>query len=60
MNPKNLIGKTISEVDDSSTNIWYITFTDGTRIELDAEENALPTPYGSIPGLGVKDVTNAR
>lgn len=46
---KNVIGKTIAQIDSRSCNIWYIKFADGTMIEIVAE--AMHTQYGSIATL---------
>ena len=44
------VGKTIQSVEADSVNAWVIKFTDGTEQVLIAEQ-AVGTPYGSIPGI---------
>jgi hypothetical protein len=51
---KDLAGKTVESVDDTSVNVIKIVFTDGSTLELWAE-NAVNTRYGSIPGFFVAD-----
>ncbi len=47
---EDLAGKTIKEVDASSTNVLCLIFTDGTKAELWAEL-AVQTSAGAIAGI---------
>jgi hypothetical protein len=51
---KDFEGKTISGVDSSSVNVLKLSFTDGTALELWAED-VLYTEAGYIPGIFVDD-----
>jgi len=51
---KDLIGKTIKSYDNKSVNVLKLEFTDGTKLELWAED-AVYTPMGNIPGIFVED-----
>ena len=42
-NVSTIIGKTIKSIDTASCNVWKITFTDGTKKALWAENSG---PYG--------------
>jgi len=46
----DLVGKTIQSIDNSSVNVLKLTFTDGTKLELWAED-AVHTQFGNIPGI---------
>lgn len=46
----DLIGKTIKTIDNQSVNVLKLEFTDGTKLELWAEQ-AVNTQFGSIPGI---------
>ena len=54
--PKDFEGKTIAVngVDATACNVVKLTFTDGSKLELWAED-AVYTPMGSIPGIFVDD-----
>lgn len=54
--PKDLEGKTIAPggVDTSCVNVIKLTFADGTKLDLWAED-AVWTPAGNIPGILVDD-----
>ena len=52
--PKDLVGKTIQEVDNDCTNVLKLKFTDGSKAELWAED-AVQTSYGNIPGIFIED-----
>lgn len=56
MKPNQLEGKTIKSVDSQAINAWTITFTDGTVVELGAEQ-AIATAAGNIAGLQITDRT---
>lgn len=49
---KDLVGKTIVAFDHSSVNLLKLMFSDGTTLELWAEQ-AVTTSAGSIPGIFV-------
>jgi hypothetical protein len=51
---KDLVGKTIKSIDASSVNVLKLTFTDGTKLELWAEQ-AVHTNFGDIPGIFAED-----
>ncbi len=53
----DVVGKTVKSVENSSVNVLRLTFTDGTSVELWAED-AVYTPMGSIPGIFVDDSTS--
>ncbi|HEY5268169.1 MAG TPA: hypothetical protein VII94_03465 [Candidatus Saccharimonadales bacterium] len=46
----DLVGKTIQRISNRSVNVLKLTFSDGTKLELWAED-AISTPMGSIPGI---------
>ncbi len=50
----DLVGKTIKSIDNSSVNVLKLLFTDGTYVELWAED-AVATSAGSIPGIFIED-----
>lgn len=50
----DLVGKTIQSIDNTSVNVLKLTFTDGSKLELWAEQ-AVSTPYGEIPGIFAED-----
>jgi len=52
----DVVGKTVKSVENESVNVITLTFTDGTSLELWAEQ-AVYTPMGSIPGIFVDDST---
>lgn len=52
----DLVGKTIKSIENDSVNVLRLTFTDGTSVELWAED-AVYTPMGNIPGIFVDDST---
>ena len=45
---KDLVGKTIKSIDTTSINVLKLTFADGTKLELWAEDE-IHTQYGNIP-----------
>ena len=49
---QDLVGKTIKSIDTTAVNVLKLVFTDDTSLELWAED-AVNTPYGSIPGIFV-------
>jgi len=51
---KDLVGKTIKAIDNSSVNVVRLTFTDDTSLELWAED-AVHTQFGNIPGIFVEE-----
>lgn len=53
----DVVGKTIKTVENDSVNVLRLTFTDGTSVELWAED-AVYTPMGNIPGIFVDDSTS--
>ncbi len=53
----DVVGKTIKSVENDSVNVLRLTFTDGTTVELWAED-AVYTPMGNIPGIFVEDSTS--
>ena len=50
----DLVGKTIDRIDHTSVNVLKLTFTDGTKLELWAED-AVHTQFGNIPGIFAED-----
>lgn len=50
----DLVGKTIQSIDHTSVNVLKLTFTDGTKLELWAEQ-AVSTNFGDIPGIFAED-----
>lgn len=49
-------GKTVKFLDcETSVNSWFLHFTDGTAVEIFAEQ-AIRTPFGNIPGLFIQEV----
>lgn len=46
----DLIGKTIMSIDAGAVNVLKLTFTDGTTLDLWAEQ-AIHTSDGDIPGI---------
>lgn len=50
----DLEGKTITSVDTTAVNVIKIMFTDGTSLDIWAED-AVYTPFGNIPGFSVED-----
>ena len=54
--PKDFEGKTIAVngVDATACNVVKLTFADGSKLELWAEDSVY-TPMGSIPGIFVDD-----
>lgn len=55
---KDMIGKTIKSIDNKSVNVLKIIFTDGTSLELWAED-AVHTAFGNISGIFVEDNSNS-
>lgn len=55
--PTDVVGKTIESIENSSINVLRLKFTDGTSVELWAED-AVYTPAGNIPGIFVDDSTS--
>lgn len=51
---KDLVGKTIISIDTTSANVLKMKFSDGTDLELWADD-AISTEYGSIPGIFVEE-----
>ena len=51
---EDLVGKTIVEVENASVNHLVLKFSDGTKVELWAED-AVNTIAGSIPGIFIDD-----
>jgi hypothetical protein len=51
---KDMVGKTVKSIDNSSVNVLKLTFTDGTSLELWAED-AIQTRFGNIPGIFVEE-----
>jgi hypothetical protein len=45
-----IVGKTIASIDAHCVNVWTVHFTDGTKLELEADD-AVHTQYGNIPGI---------
>lgn len=50
----DLVGKTIKSFDNKAVNVLKLSFTDGTELELWAED-AVYTTAGNIPGIYVDD-----
>lgn len=50
----DLVGKTIQSIQNDSVNVVRLTFTDGSTVELWAEQ-AIRTLFGDIPGIFVED-----
>ena len=50
----DLVGKTIESIDNKSVNVLKLTFTDGSKLELWAED-AVHTQFGNIPGIFAED-----
>lgn len=51
---KDMVGKTIESMENTAVNVVRLTFTDGTKLELWAEQ-AVYTSGGSIPGIFAED-----
>ncbi len=51
---KDLVGKTIKSFNNDSVNVLKIEFTEGSKIELWAED-AVHTQFGNIPGIFAED-----
>lgn len=51
---KDIVGKTVSAIDNKSVNVLKLSFTDGTSIEL-WTETAVNTSAGVIYGIYVDD-----
>ena len=51
---KDMVGKTIQSMENTAVNVVKLTFTDGTKLELWAEQ-AVYTAGGSIPGIFAED-----
>lgn len=51
---KDLVGKTIESFENNAVNVLRVKFTDGTTLELWAED-AISTPMGTIAGIYVDD-----
>jgi hypothetical protein len=51
----DLVGKTVQSISNQSVNVLKLNFTDGTSLELWAEQ-AVYTQAGSIPGIFVEDL----
>lgn len=49
--PDDFVGKIIVAVDTHACNIWRFSFSDGSRISIEAE--VLDTPHGGIPFMQV-------
>jgi hypothetical protein len=56
-NQTDLVGKTIQSIDNDSFNYLRLNFSDGTSLELWAEQ-AVHTSVGSIPGIFVEEDSN--
>jgi hypothetical protein len=50
----DIVGKTVSSINNDAVNVLKLTFTDGTELELWTEE-AVSGQYGSIAGIFVDD-----
>ena len=50
----DLVGKTIKSIDNQAVNVLRLSFTDGTGLELWAED-AVYTSAGNIPGIFAED-----
>ena len=50
----DIVGKAVQSIQNDSVNVLRLTFTDGTSVELWAED-AVYTPMGNIPGIFVDD-----
>lgn len=55
--PKDFEGKTITinGVDATACNVVKLTFADGSKLELWAEDAVACPPFGYIPGIFVDD-----
>jgi len=47
IDPQTLVGKTVKSIDNSATNAWLVTFTDGSRVWIDTERKAYGI-YGPV------------
>jgi hypothetical protein len=52
--PEDLVGKTVKSINAEAVNSLEITFEDGTKVTLWAEQS-IYTLFGSIPGIFVDD-----
>lgn len=50
----DLVGKTVKSIDNNAVNVLKLSFTDGTHLELWAED-AVYTPAGNIAGIFAED-----
>jgi hypothetical protein len=50
----DIVGKTVQSIENNAVNVLRLTFTDGTTVELWAED-AVHTQFGNIPGIFVDD-----
>lgn len=50
----DLVGKTIKSIEHDAANVLKLTFTNGSTLELWAED-VVRTNFGSIPGILVQD-----
>lgn len=48
---KDLVGKTIKSINSKAVNVLKLTFTDGTKLEIESE--VIWTPAGNLPTLGI-------
>ncbi len=55
----DVVGKTVQSIENSSVNVLRLVFTDGSTVELWAED-AVHTQFGSIPGIFVDDSTPTK
>lgn len=52
VDPKELAGKTIKAVDDSSVNVLLIEFTDGTSVAVESHHNFHGMDYYEVQEMG--------
>jgi hypothetical protein len=55
----DLVGKTVKSIDNNAVNVLKLSFTDGTQLELWAED-AVYTSAGNIAGIFADDPTPAK
>lgn len=51
---KDIVGKTVVSIDAGACNVVRLHFSDGTKLEMWAED-VVQTSYGNIPGILVED-----
>jgi len=59
IDPKSLVGKTITAVDNRAVNCWKLTFDDGTSVVLDTEGGPAGIPALIVFPYKPEDYGNA-